>query len=77
MAQTRDILIHLSVETAVRKRKCHHSRGKHDIAGGQQFLSVRESNSLGSKNYCMGCAAPILQGAKGKLLAISNQLGLP
>ncbi len=74
MAQTRDILIHLSVETAIRKRKCHHSRGKHGIGAGEKFLSVREGSGMGSKNYCKECAAPMLAAAKGKFEGIVQTL---
>lgn len=74
MAQTRDVLLHLSVETAVRKRKCHHSRGKHHIGADQSFLSVRESNGLGSKNYCKTCAEPMLELAGVKFSSILKGL---
>jgi hypothetical protein len=74
MAKTRDVLIHLSVETAIRKRKCHHSRGKHQIAAGEQFLSVREGSGLGAKNYCKVCAHPMLTAAKEKFTSILQAL---
>lgn len=74
MAQIRDILIHLSVETAIRKRKCHRSRGKHGIPRGETFLSVREAGGLGSKNYCKACAKLILDAAGIKLASIAQDL---
>jgi len=74
MAQIRDVLIHLSVETAIRKRKCHHSRGKHHIPGGERFLAVREGGGLGSKNYCKECAKHILDSAGSKLSSIVKAL---
>jgi hypothetical protein len=74
MSQSRDILIHLSVETAIRKRKCHHSRGKHQIGAGEKFLSVRESSGMGSKNYCKECARPMLAAAKSKFEIIVQAL---
>jgi hypothetical protein len=75
MAQTRDILIHVSVGTAIRRRKCHHSRGKHHIVSGERFLMIREGSGLGSKNYCKVCAAPMLAAAKEKFVSIIQALG--
>lgn len=74
MAQIRDILINISVGTAIRSRKCHRSR-KHKIEAGQAFLSVRESSGLGSKNYCKDCAQAILETAKGKMEAVFKEVG--
>ncbi len=74
MSKTRDILIHVSVETAIKKRRCHHSRGKHHISGGERFLSVRDGNGLGSKNYCKACAAPMMSAATEKFSAIQGEL---
>ncbi len=73
MAQIRDILIDISVVTAIRKRKCHRS-AKHSIQPGQDFLSVREKSGLGSKNYCNQCAPEILDSAKTKLVNITTRL---
>jgi hypothetical protein len=74
MSQTRDVLLHLSVVVAIRGRKCHHSRGKHSIPAGGKFLSIRESGSPSSKNYCLSCAEPILSAAKLKLSSIVTEL---
>jgi hypothetical protein len=58
MPRIRDILVHVSVEPAVKKRKCHRSGGKHGVRAGAMCLVVREG--LGRKNYCHECAPPIL-----------------
>jgi hypothetical protein len=66
MAKIRDILVHVSITTAIRERKCHRTK-KHRIQPGEVHLLVRESQSLGSKNYCKECAPEILRLAGGKL----------
>ncbi len=71
MAQTRNVLSHVSIGTAVRKRKCHGTK-KHKIQAGETHLLVRESHSLGSKNYCKECAQEILKLAGNKLIALSK-----
>jgi hypothetical protein len=76
MAQIRDIVIHVSSDVASRKRKCHRSK-KHSIPGSYLFLSVRESNGLGSKNYCSVCANEILSQAIKKLQDIQAKLNSP
>lgn len=72
MAQIRDILVHVSVDTAIRDRKCHRSK-KHKIHAGEIHLLVRESHTLGSKNYCKECAREILKLAEEKLIKISKE----
>lgn len=73
MAQVRDIVIHVSADVASRKRKCHRSK-KHFISGNYVFLSIRQSNGLGSKNYCSVCANEILNQAIKKLQDIQARL---
>ncbi len=73
MAKPRDILVHVSIDQAVRKRKCHHSK-KHGVSAGAKCLLVRERNNLGSKNYCADCAREILGAAGQKLAGLSQEL---
>ena len=73
MAQIRDIVIHVSTNVASRKRKCHRSKN-HSISGSQIFLSIRQVNGLGSKNYCLECANDILNHAIKKLKDIQTLL---
>ena len=67
MATTRDLLIHVTIEKAAKRRKCHHSRGKHHIPAGNHCLVIRNSSGLGSKNYCDHCAGAILSAARQRL----------
>jgi hypothetical protein len=73
MPKVRDILVHVTVEEAVRKRKCHRS-GAHRVAAGEVCLVVREA--LGHKQYCRECAAPILDLAAARLAEIRKAVGL-
>lgn len=72
MAKPRDILVHVSIDRAIRKRKCHHSR-KHGVSAGEKCLLIRERNNLGSKNYCADCAKEIIAAAGQKLAKLSQE----
>jgi len=63
--KVKDVLVHVVVEVAVRKRKCHRSRGKHDIRAGESCLVVRDG--LSPRNYCRDCSTPILEFAASRL----------
>lgn len=76
MAQARDILIHVDVEVAEKRRKCHHSRGKHSIAQGTPCLTVRHPSYNSHKNYCPQCAAPIIAAARARLDQMAQAVGL-
>ena len=71
MAKVRDILVHVRVEVADRKRKCHRNKS-HQVLAGQQCLVVRQG--LSSKNYCQVCAAEILSVAKSRLVEIGRAM---
>ena len=73
MPRIRDILVHVSVEVAVKKRKCHRSGGKHDVLAGEFCLVVREG--LRRKNYCRECSAPILERAGIRLTEFQQVIG--
>lgn len=75
MAKVREILGHVSVETAKGKRICHRNRRSHSIAKGELFLLIREAASGGSKNYCRVCAAAILERAVADLQRVQGELG--
>lgn len=72
MPRIRDILVHVAVESAVKKRKCHRSGGKHGVRAGAVCLVVREG--LGRKNYCDECASPILALATRRLNELRQAL---
>jgi len=74
MNNARDILGHVSVEVSVGRRKCHHSRGKHNILKDTTHLAVKSGPFGARKNYCAECAAPILKLAKARLEAMENKL---
>lgn len=69
----RHVLKAVSVERAVNKRKCHHSRGKHGVVGGDLCLAVKEPDG-GRKNYCVDCGNEILDVATEDLTGLRKQL---
>jgi len=74
VAKIRQLLNGASVETAKRRRICHHNRSKHSIAANTKCLVVKDAASGGSKNYCPQCAADILAHAETDLAALRNEL---
>jgi hypothetical protein len=74
MAQIRDILNHLTVENAARKRICHRNRNNHSIEKGERCLVIQDMATRGSKNYCGECAKPILDAAKMRLSALEQEM---
>jgi hypothetical protein len=74
MAKTRDIVTHVSVEVAERKRICHHKPKEHSISGGESCLVIKDSATLGRKNYCTLCAPAILAKAKARIAEFEHQL---
>jgi len=75
MPKLRDVLTHVEVETASRKRKCHHSN-KHSIPQGDECLVVHGGAYNSGKNYCIECAEKMLDLADKRFAEIRNQLGL-
>jgi hypothetical protein len=76
MPKVREVLAHVSVQTAERRRICHRNRDSHAITKGESCLVVREAASSGSKNYCLVCAVPILEQAAQDLADLRAALGL-
>ena len=74
MAKVKDVLIHVIVETAARKRKCHRSK-KHSVSAGSACMVVKDG--LYKRNYCGECAGEILSLARARLASIRQQLGIP
>lgn len=77
MGKVRDILGHVSVDVAKRKRKCHHKSKEHAVSAGQKCLVIRKSDGLGHKNYCVLCAREILQAASQKLSKLALEVDRP
>lgn len=74
MSKVRDVLIHVSIGTAERKRICHHNRKEHSILKGTSCLEIKDPATGGVKNYCPECAAEIL--AKAKLRVTELEQGI-
>ena len=75
MAQIKDILCHISVEIADRKRICHRHRRKHSIQSGEACLIVKDGSGY-KRNYCLPYAIDLLKAARSRINEISNDLGL-
>lgn len=74
MPKIRDMLVHVQVETAERRRKCHRNPKKHSIAKGEDCLVISDGPYNASKNYCKICAAEILSHAEKKINEIVKRL---
>jgi len=74
MAKVRQVLGHVSVEIALRRRVCHRNRSKHSIPKGDACLVIRDPSTGNSKNYCAKCAEPILDRADEDLEDLREQL---
>ena len=74
MAKVRQLVNHLEIETAQRRRICHHSRSKHSIEQGDRCLVIRNPDGAGSKNYCIDCATAILDRAEQDLAELRARL---
>jgi hypothetical protein len=75
MPKVRDVLGHVSVEVANRKRKCHRKPNKHSISNGETCLVVFGGAYNSRKNYCKSCASEILSQADARIIEIRNKLG--
>jgi hypothetical protein len=75
MAKVRDLLLHVSIETAERRRKCHRKPAEHAILHGAVCLVVKGGPRNAPKNYCVECAGTMIAAAEQKLAKISAELG--
>jgi len=73
MAKVKDIPVHVVVETAERKRKCHRTK-KHCVTAGHVCLVVRDG--LYSRNYCVECATADTSRRASEVSQLVQQLGL-
>lgn|GEM_PF-2354876 len=73
MANVKDILIHVSVETAKGKRKCYRN-AKNNISLGDRCLIIKGGSYNTGRNYCLKCANEILKNAEDKLESIKSAL---
>lgn len=58
MPAVKNILKHVRVEQAVRKRTCERNRVKHIIKAGDHCLVIQDGQEV--PNYCFNCAGEIL-----------------
>lgn len=73
MAKVRDILVHVCIEIAEKKRRCSRNK-EHVISRGEQCLVVRGEMSHSQKNYCVACAPAMLALASAKLATLQQGL---
>ncbi|MEJ7774635.1 MAG: hypothetical protein WKF72_07460 [Nocardioidaceae bacterium] len=74
MAKVRQLFNNVSIETAKRKRICHHNRAKHQVAAGERCIVVRDATNNASKNYCVACGTAILDRAQQDLNDLRREL---
>lgn len=74
MAKVRQLFNAASVETAKRRRICHHNRKNHAILSGEKCLVLTETGLAGSKNYCTECGTAILDRAQKDLDDLRKEL---
>jgi hypothetical protein len=74
MSKTRNVVKNLTIETAVKERKCH-ADSKHKIAPGEMHLAHEVSTNV-RENICLKCAGKILDLAQKHLATIRTQLGV-
>jgi hypothetical protein len=76
MAKVKQVLKHVSVEAAQRKRKCFRKPNAHEITKGELCLVIKDGASGGKSNYCLECAEPILDQAQGDLDRLRVELSI-
>ncbi len=74
MPKVRDVLTHVSVEIASKRRICHRKRNEHSIEKGQVCLVIKDHSMGAKKNYCVECAPEILAVAKARIASLEEEL---
>jgi hypothetical protein len=74
MAKVRQLFNAVSIETAKRKRVCHHNRAKHQVPASERCLVIRDPTNNASKNYCVPCGTAILDRAQQDLDGLRSEL---
>jgi len=72
MPKLKRLLVSACFETAQRRRHCSRNQ-EHVICHGDKCLVIKENMS--KNNYCMECAAFILQKAMEELDGLTRELG--
>ncbi len=71
MPKLKRLLVSACFETAQRRRQCSRNKG-HVICKGDKCLVIKEN--MAKNNYCMECAALILQKARKELECLCSDL---
>ncbi|MGE3446668.1 MAG: hypothetical protein AB7H92_03690 [Microbacteriaceae bacterium] len=66
MPAVKDVLRHVTIETAGKRRKCYRHPKDHVIVKGEQCMVVKDGPQDQS-TYCLTCASEILQLAQTRL----------
>lgn len=74
MPKLKRLLVSACFETAQRRRHCSRNQ-EHVICQGDKCLVIKENMS--KNNYCMECAALILQKAKEELAKLASEMERP
>jgi hypothetical protein len=74
MPKLKRLLVSACFETAQRRRHCSRNQ-EHVICQGDKCLVIKENMS--KNNYCMECAALILQKAKEELDQLASEMEQP
>jgi hypothetical protein len=72
MPKLKRLLVSACFETAQRRRHCSRNQ-EHVICQGDKCLVIKENMS--KNNYCMECAALILQKAQKEIEGLTRELG--
>ena len=75
MPKVRDVLIDVTVEQALRQRKCRRCKA-HLITKGEMCLVVRTGPTNDPYSYCLDAAKPMLDAASTKLKGLYAELGI-
>lgn len=74
MPKLKRLLVSACFETAQRRRHCSRNQ-EHMICQGDKCLVIKENMS--KNNYCMECAALILQKAREELNQLASEMERP
>lgn len=72
MPRLKRLLVNASFEIAQRQRRCSRNNG-HIIPHGQKCLVIKEN--MMKRNYCLECAATIIEKAQKELTALTSEMG--
>jgi hypothetical protein len=73
MPAVKDVMRHITIEVAGKKRKCYRQPSKHVIAKGERCLVVADGPQDRS-TYCVTCACEILRLAQVRLTHLSQEM---